>query len=79
MNKIEIDIQQDQLLGPNSALHRFRSVYQQVSDQLHYIQQIVGFMEFDQEGLPGGQKAHIDPGVQPQTFEDVARDIQEKI
>jgi hypothetical protein len=37
MNKIEIDIQQDQLMGPNTALQRFRGIYQQVSDQMLYI------------------------------------------
>lgn len=47
MNKIQIEIQQDQLMNSSSALQRFHSVYQAVSDQLTYVQQIVGFMDFD--------------------------------
>ncbi len=32
MNKIQIEIQQDQLMNSSSALQRFRGVYQAVSD-----------------------------------------------
>lgn len=64
MNKIQIEIQQDQLMNSSSALQRFHSVYQSVSDQLTYVQQIVGFMDFDQEGAPGGGSTGVLPGGQ---------------
>lgn len=75
MNKIQIEIQQDQLMNSGSALQRFKSVYQVVSDQLSYIQQIVGFMDFDQQTAPGGS------GIMPtnQTFDEIAREITERL
>jgi hypothetical protein len=59
MNKLEKDIREDQLLNPGAALGRFQQVYGAVADQMSYLQQIVGFMDFDQEaskkkGLAGG-------------------------
>ena len=62
MNKIQIEIQQDQLMNSSSALQRFHAVYQAVSDQLTYVQQIIGFMDFDQEGAPGGGSTGLLPG-----------------
>ena len=80
MNKIQIEIQQDQLMNSSSALQRFHSVYQAVSDQLTYVQQIVGFMDFDQEGAPGGGSSGLLPGGQPpQSFEEIAKEISENI
>jgi len=36
-------------------------------------------MDFDQEGVPGGSRGPTQPGgAQPQTFDDVAREIHEK-
>ena len=81
MNKIQIDIQQDQLMNSSSALQRFRGVYQAVSDQLTYVQQIVGFMDFDQEGVPGesrGGGAASGGGQHPQSYDDVVKEINEK-
>ena len=79
MNKIQIEIQQDQLMNSSSALQRFRSVYQAVSDQLTYVQQIVGFMDFDQEGVPGDNKGAVHPGGHPpQSYDDVVKEISER-
>ena len=79
MNKIQIDIQQDQLMNSSSALQRFRGVYQAVSDQLTYVQQIVGFMDFDQEGVPGDSRvAPAGGGQHPQSYDDVVKEINEK-
>jgi len=41
-------------MNSGSALLRFQGIYQAVSDQMRYIQQIVGFMDVDQEGLQAG-------------------------
>ena len=79
MNKIQIEIQQDQLMNSSSALQRFKGVYQAVSDQLAYVEQIVGFMDFDQEGAPGGTaRSGALPGQQPPSFEEVAKEINDK-
>ena len=80
MNKIQIEIQQDQLMNSSSALSRFKGVYQAVSDQLAYVEQIVGFMDFDQEGAPGGgaQIGALAGGAQPPSFEEVAKEINSK-
>jgi len=79
MNKIQIEIQQDQLMNSSSALQRFRSVYQAVSDQLTYVQQIVGFMDFDQEGVPGDSRVVGNAGgQQPQSYDDVVKEINER-
>jgi len=67
-------------MNSSSALSRFKGVYQAVSDQLAYVEQIVGFMDFDQEGAPGGgaQIGTLASGAQPPSFEEVAKEINSK-
>lgn len=78
MNKIQIEIQQDQIMNSASALQRFKSVYQSVSDQLNYAQQIVGFMDFDQDVVGHGKKGG-DESAGHQTFDDVAKEMTSKL
>ena len=60
-------------MNSGSALLRFQGIYQAVSDQMRYIQQIVGFMDVDQEGLQAGVIEAV-----PQTFDDIAREMNQK-
>ena len=61
-------------MNSGSALLRFQGIYQSVSDQMRYIQQIVGFMDVDQEGLQAGV---IDAVALTQ--DDIGREISQKI
>ena len=73
MNKIQIEIQQEG--GGSGMLQRFHQVYQAVMDQMSYVQQIVGFMDFDQEAVTGGAApgtAGLAESPQAATFEEVA-------
>ena len=61
-----------------AALDKFKSIYQSVSDQLQYAQQIVGFMDFDPEHLGPNTKAD-EQNPEMRTFEDVAKELTDKI
>ena len=67
---------------PRSQKLHNHQVYQAVMDQMSYVQQIVGFMDFDQEAVTGGAApgtAGLAESPQAATFEEVAQEINERV
>lgn len=56
-------------------LSRFKSVYQSVSDQMSYVRQIVGFMDFDQEAVTA---SNVGTGSAV-SYEEVVKELNDNV